>query len=488
MKNILFIVFIFLCTFKVKAQIFCGTKAQQFDNNTSELFHSLPNFKNSSTSVDSVAITFHVVLHEWNFENIPFEFFLNQLDLVNRYYFDAGIKFFMCGSPRYLQGSNNYNYAQWKELNKKNYVPNTINIYYVDGIQFDEFNYCGYANFPRDGSILKSIIIDKSDQCNIGGKLLAHELGHFYGLLHTHETFYGNELVDGSNCETTGDRLCDTPADPNLSNNDFVKDCMYTGDVQDTNGNHFSPMVENIMSYSPLDCQTTFTPNQLSLINFNHKYTNSIYLSSCDFYPDFKVSTDFSITKLQAGNTIAIPINFENLGMLDFYSVPLNFHLSEAEDDLGAIIFKDTILFHDSKSLLNEVINIDLPLNMNSQTYYMTVVIDSEFEFIEQNENNNEFKISLKIDNSNLKDEQIFPNPTNGRFKIFIRDPRLIQDYRLNIFNINGQVVKSKKGYKNEDELFIELDITDLTGRLFFVQMYFPRNNLNKSLKIFKYN
>jgi hypothetical protein len=39
-------------------------------------------------------------------------------------------------------------------------------------------------------------------------------MGHFLGLLHTHEDSFGKENVDGTNCRTAGDLLCDTKADP----------------------------------------------------------------------------------------------------------------------------------------------------------------------------------------------------------------------------------------------------------------------------------
>lgn len=46
-----------------------------------------------------------------------------------------------------------------------------------------------------------------------------HELGHVFGLFHTHHGLVEAEdglpeLADGSNCEEAGDLLCDTPADP----------------------------------------------------------------------------------------------------------------------------------------------------------------------------------------------------------------------------------------------------------------------------------
>jgi len=66
-----------------------------------------------------------------------------------------------------------------------------------------------------------------------------HELGHHFCLLHTHHgkddndedcVFKGDEVefVDGTDCDSRGDLLCDTPADPNLSQEGLVNSaCMF---------------------------------------------------------------------------------------------------------------------------------------------------------------------------------------------------------------------------------------------------------------------
>ena len=58
---------------------------------------------------------------------------------------------------------------------------------------------------------------------------MAHEMGHCLGLYHTFETWNGTsiELVNGSNCSSAGDKVCDTQADDNGGWNDTP--CMYNG-------------------------------------------------------------------------------------------------------------------------------------------------------------------------------------------------------------------------------------------------------------------
>lgn len=77
---------------------------------------------------------------------------------------------------------------------------------------------------------------------------LTHEMGHYWGLEHT---FAGPELANGSDCTTAGDAICDTPADPYMGPplDQYLTDCIFTGMMQDPNGDWFDPDVGNIMSY-----------------------------------------------------------------------------------------------------------------------------------------------------------------------------------------------------------------------------------------------
>ncbi|MFZ6023492.1 MAG: gliding motility-associated C-terminal domain-containing protein [Bacteroidota bacterium] len=60
----------------------------------------------------------------------------------------------------------------------------------------------GYATLPPGGGASDGIVISGF------GSLFAHEMGHYLGLYHTFEGYCSN-----NNCETDGDRVCDTPPD-----------------------------------------------------------------------------------------------------------------------------------------------------------------------------------------------------------------------------------------------------------------------------------
>ena len=105
---------------------------------------------------------------------------------------------------------------------------------------------------------------------------LSHEVGHYFNLLHTHTGSSDQdengiidgvnaEYVDGTECDSRGDNLCDTPADPDLG--DLVNSqCEYTGDFIDGHGNTYSPDTSNLMSYSDKICRNTFSDEQKNIV------------------------------------------------------------------------------------------------------------------------------------------------------------------------------------------------------------------------------
>jgi len=82
-------------------------------------------------------------------------------------------------------------------------------------------------------------------------KIIAHELGHFFGLFHTFEEFnFGKDQFDSDKCQDVGDRMCDTPPDPGIVFEIYVNysTCEMIG-LKDTIGNEYKPLLENYMSY-----------------------------------------------------------------------------------------------------------------------------------------------------------------------------------------------------------------------------------------------
>jgi hypothetical protein len=141
-----------------------------------------------------------------------------------------------------------------------------------------------------------------------------HEMGHCLGLLHTFETVSGIECPDGSNCNSSGDLICDTQADFSGSQNMITppNSCVYTGTQQIVcnNGTRvYSPPINNIMSYWAA-CYSLFTLQQA--IRMRATIANETIVNKClvpvnfDLYAILANITIFNEWYVAAKNEINI--------------------------------------------------------------------------------------------------------------------------------------------------------------------------------------
>ncbi len=133
----------------------------------------------------------------------------------------------------YIDNSTYYNIddvgsstTEFDALVQINNQPNAINIYIVNSAM----SYAGKA----DGILSKALVIGVG---SVNTQIVSHEVGHCLNLWHTFQgTASGTsgcaEAINGLNCSSCGDKVCDTPADANVGVN-FG----------------YTPDMDNIMSY-----------------------------------------------------------------------------------------------------------------------------------------------------------------------------------------------------------------------------------------------
>ncbi|MFQ5446045.1 MAG: 3-coathanger stack domain-containing protein, partial [Saprospiraceae bacterium] len=199
---------------------------------------------------------------------------------LNHQFDTIGFKFFRCEEPNYIDDDLYFsqvvqNSPEATALATDNMRPGVINIFFVPALLDDNATdtICGYARFPWQGG---NYIFMEND-CAANSSSLTHQLGHYFGLYHTHfsSTTIAAEHVTRIesdtcyNCPTTGDLLCDTEADPGLSSATVDASCTYNGVVKDSCNDasppeilDYTPDVTNFMSFSGKDCRQTFSPGQ----------------------------------------------------------------------------------------------------------------------------------------------------------------------------------------------------------------------------------
>jgi hypothetical protein len=219
------------------------------------------------------SVVAHVVKDSLGIANISPSQINSLVNSINPIFDSICVSFKVC-DIKYIDNFMYDTLNKWEELKNQYHVDNRINIYFVSKIEVP----AGAAGFAGLGAICTTddngiVLIKKATPI-----VLAHEMGHYFGLSHTFENSMNSdinrrELVDGSNASGESDKITDTPADPYdpsmkasmyslfLSSNPKTP-CKFVGKMQDAKGNFYDPLVGNTMSYYPEECNCGFTHEQ----------------------------------------------------------------------------------------------------------------------------------------------------------------------------------------------------------------------------------
>lgn len=210
---------------------------------------------------------------------------------LNTIYRPSQITFRLHDEIEFIDRDDFYDFSASQEttLSSSRDVSGVVNMYISNTLTSSSGGgLCGYTRFPPS---VDRVFLSRSCVDNEVGTT-AHELGHYFSLYHTHgktNTGTTDELVARINCESLGDNLCDTPADPNLTG--LTSGCSYTGSEKDANGDFFKPDVKNIMSYAPNGCRDDFSPDQFNRIrNGLERGRNYLNLTFQNFSARFTAS------------------------------------------------------------------------------------------------------------------------------------------------------------------------------------------------------
>jgi hypothetical protein len=212
-----------------------------------------------------LSITVHIIKNDEGNTGITTEAIQSAIDRLNLAFQPVKLKFRICNTL-YVDNYqfNTINTSNEKNLTIQHYSKNTINLYFAsDVLDGTGAAVAGYTIMPAE--LKDAVFLDKDF---IAGNEMIHQFGHLFNLYHTHETIFGKELVTDVNCNKTGDRCCDTPADPGISGLIDNK-CDYTGNLKDTKSSFYIPTTNNYMGLGNDVCRCVFTNDQFNRIIYS---------------------------------------------------------------------------------------------------------------------------------------------------------------------------------------------------------------------------
>jgi hypothetical protein len=297
-----FIILLFASTFSLllHAQI-CGVNTLEqmkwwprYQAHLSQLPH-----KDGLNTSYQVPLAIHLVARTNGAGRVPIKRALEVVCELNAYYAPADISFYLAPAGFNLINDDgifsNSDFAVNQLTMESHRRDSALNVFVVNTI--GSSNVVGVYDSNKDWVLVQRNVFLP------GNATLAHEIGHYFSLLHPHFgwdaapwniNIHGNpapdtasdgitptERVDGSNCEVAGDRLCDTPPDYNLGLN-WQQNCDYAGEARDPANQPLDPNERLIMGYFSEDCRDSFSEAQITLMQLDLQDEARAYL-----YPDY---------------------------------------------------------------------------------------------------------------------------------------------------------------------------------------------------------
>lgn len=347
-------------------------------------------------------------------------------------------------------------------------------------------------------------IVSKKGQINAVSSTLAHEVGHYFSLPHPHSGWdckpyttddYTNpvnvdftkpcdggggsaliELQNGSNCNSAGDHICDTPPDYNLGLL-YQNDCDPNTSIRDKNNQVITPMVNNVMGYYTQCASYEFTQTQKNLMNTDFFTIQRAYIRTGNI-PETTPVVDpvnyiYPINGEETNSQTNITLDWEDVPGANRYMILV--------DRFASFTFNPQKYFtYESELNIGE-----LPLGV---TYYWKVWPYNESQTGAGYSATQNFKVGEGTgvnDISDINDYVLNPNPVkNGEEAILMINSANSFDGRLTIMDAAGHSVVDQQLEIPASESRHWVNTSELAAGIYFVVLHSGKGTLVERLMI----
>ncbi len=431
-----------------------------------------------------VPLTVHVLGDDNGSGYLSLPSIFGSLETLNKDFESTGIRFFLGGPLNYINNASWYNHSSFNvgsQMMLANNVENTINCYIVDNAA----GACGYRAFTGD-----AIALAKSCT-NINDHTWAHEVGHWLSLPHTFFGWEGTdyddesptpttinnrpvEKVDGSNCTSAADRICDTPVDY-LS---FRWGCNdkneYPDSLSDPNGVRFAVDGSLFMSYAFDNCQSRFSEGQSEemctyLQNWvpevvSHEEPESAIESS-------QTKLIYPINSEVVEN--AVVLQWEEEGNASFYVVEISIFPNAAIPSLRQIVYGTSLDVFGLKSNKKYYWRVR---SMNNYSFDYNMVSDIENFLTGELSSTEEFYAE------NLT---VFPNPVAQDEVLNVRlSSQISEEIEIRLTNMEGKAFYKKNFFIGSGSNQLELKTSFLPSGIYILQGQGDLHNFQKKIVV----
>lgn len=328
-----------------------------------------------------------------------------------------------------------------------------------------------------------------------------HELGHYFSLMHTHlgwdsEPYdpeihgipapatspdgYPTEKVNRSNCETAGDRICDTPAD---YNGITTFSCTYEGGALDPDSVLIDPDEHNYMSYFSF-CdrgEYTFSGEQISIIQKDLASSSRTKLSPGST-PAFAELSAEGGTLIQPINSSSVPLSepirleWEPVEGAEYYTVEI--------DRIPTYVLNPITV-----TVSDPFAEIDPDLLRSNTNYYWRITPYNRYFFCQNASPSGSFKTLNSTSSRTLElltSFQVFPTPVSAQQPITVQI-QSIERFKgiLYLTDLQGRKIGSAKireFYPGDNEE--HFSIPNLASGIYLVVLETPQGRTFAKLPV----